>query len=255
VVDADNQTEGVMRPYWVAILMTGLICSEAAVPGEPPRSAATPRTVDFDAEPLGTPPTSFESVVGDWSVAEIGGQRGLFVDGSKWRQGVPSANLADQARRLYGERYAEFLDGVKSFAYFPLAVWEGDCSGENLTLSVRFYPQAGRIDQAAGIAWGVAPDGSYFGVRANALEDNLLFFRVARGKRTIIDTVRGVSTPTRTWHGLKVTLRGNSLAVDVDGAERLRRRLDAPSSGRCGLWSKADSQVLFDAFTVAAGPP
>ena len=37
------------------------------------------------------------------------------------------------------KRYAEFLDGVKAFAYFPLAVWNGDCSGAELTLSVRFY--------------------------------------------------------------------------------------------------------------------
>ena len=29
--------------------------------------------------------------------------------------------------------------------------------------------------------------------------------------------------------------------------------LEAPASGRCGIWSKADSQVLFDDFTVA-GP-
>jgi len=115
---------------------------------------------------------------------------------------------------------------------------------------VRFYPQQGRIDQAAGIAWSIAPDGSHFGARTNALEDNLLFFRVVRGKRTIIDTVRGVSTPTRTWHTLKVSLRGRNLAVDVDGQERLKRDIDTPPAGRCSLWSKSDSQVLFDDFTV-----
>src|SRR3954462_4464956 len=98
----------------------------------------------------------------EWYIAELAGQRGLLVDGSKWRQGTPSANLADQAKRLYGERYAEFLDGVKAFAFFPLAVWNGDCSGDDVTLSVRFFPQAGRIDQGAGIAFDVQPDGSYF---------------------------------------------------------------------------------------------
>jgi hypothetical protein len=162
--------------------------------------------------------------------------------------------LADQAKRLYGERYAEFLDGVKAFAFFPLAVYKGDCAGENLTLSVRFYPLAGRIDQAAGIAWSVAPDGSYFGARANALEDNLLFFRVVRGKRTILQNVRGVSTSTKAWHTLKVNLHGKQLTVDLDGEQRLERKLDAPASGRCGLWSKADSQVLFDDFTIAKTP-
>jgi hypothetical protein len=208
-------------------------------------------TVTFDKDATGGPPADFEPVIGDWYVSEQQGAHGLLVDGSKWRQGVPSASLADQAKRLYGERYAEFLDGVKAFAFFPLAVYKGDCSGEDLTLSMRFYPIAGRIDQGAGIAWSVAPDGSYFGARANALEDNLLFFHVVRGKRTILENVRGVHTSTRTWHTLKVVLHGRALSVELDGKQRLKREVEAPASGRCGLWSKADSQVLFDDFTVS----
>jgi hypothetical protein len=208
------------------------------------------QTVKFDEEKSGGPSATFEAVVGDWYVADSEGGKALMVDGARWRQGTPSANLADQARRLYGERYAEFLDGVKAFAFFPLAVYQGDCSGDALTLSTRFFPKAGRIDQAAGIAWSISPDGSYYGVRANGLEDNLLFFRVVRGKRTIIETVRGVSTSSRTWHTLQVNLRGKGLLVELDGRRVLDRGLDAPASGRCGLWSKADSQVLFDDFRV-----
>src|SRR5262245_14513132 len=221
-----------------------------ARPAEPPPVGATPAVVTFDQDPTGQAPSSFEPVIGDWYVTDLAGARGLMVDGSRWRQGTPSANLADQARRLYGERYAEFLDGVKAFAYFPLAVYQRECPGGDLALSVRFYPQAGRIDQAAGLAWSIAPDGSYFGARANALEDNLLFFRVVRGKRTILDTVRGVQTASRTWHTLAVTLHGRSLSVVLDGQERLHREIEAAPTGRCGLWSKADSQVLFDDFTI-----
>jgi hypothetical protein len=115
---------------------------------------------------------------------------------------------------------------------------------------MRFYPKAGRIDQGAGIAWSIAPDGSYWGARANALEDNLLFFHVVRGKRTVLETVRGVHTATKTWHTLKVTLHGKSVSVELDGKEVLKRALDAPAKGRCGLWSKADSQVLFNDFKI-----
>jgi hypothetical protein len=225
-----------------------------AFPAETPSGGATPTVVTFDQDPTGQPPPTFEPVIGDWYVTDLAGARGLMVDGSRWRQGTPSANLADQARRLYGERYAEFLDGVKEFAYFPLAIYQADCPSGDLALSVRFYPQAGRIDQGAGLAWSIAPDGSYFGARANALEDNLLFFRVVRGKRTILDTVRGVQTASRTWHTLQVTLHGRALSVVLDGQERLKREVEAPPTGRCGLWSKADSQVLFDDFTVGKAP-
>jgi len=131
--------------------------------------------VKFDQEPVGGPPAEFEPVVGDWRIAELAGARGLFVDGARWRQGAPSANLADQARKLYGERYAEFLDGVKAFAFFPLAVWKGECPVDGTRISVRFYPEAGRIDQAAGIAWSILPDGSYFGARANGSKTTCSF--------------------------------------------------------------------------------
>ncbi len=206
--------------------------------------------VNFDGDKVGGPASSFEGVVGDWYVGEADGKRGLMVDGTRWRQGTPSANLADQAKKLYGDRYAEFLDGVKAFAFYPLSVWNGECAGDR-TLSVKFYPLAGRIDQAAGIAFDVGKDGSYWGVRANALEDNLLFFKVVKGKRTILQTLRGVETPTRTWHTLKVTISGKQLTTEVNGKKWLDRTLERVPTGRCGLWSKADSKVLMDDFQVA----
>ena len=122
-----------IRICFAAIMIT-LIGVEIAWAEEP----AKPGPVDFNADAPGGPAQSFEPVICDWYVTDQGGARGLMVDGSKWRQGTPSASLADQARRLYGERYAEFLDGVKAFAYFPLAVWKGDCPSGDLHLSVRF---------------------------------------------------------------------------------------------------------------------
>jgi hypothetical protein len=227
--------------------------SALAEPIAPALAGPEETIVSFENDKPGGPPSDFEVVIGDWYIAEHDGAKGLMVDGSKWQQGTPSASLADQAKRLYGERYAEFLDGVKAFAFFPLAVYKEECPSDDLTVSVRFFPRAGRIDQGAGIAWSIAPDGSYWGARANALEDNILFFHVVRGKRTVLETVRGVHTATKTWHTLKVKLHGKSVSVELDGKERLKRALEAPAKGRCGLWSKADSQVLFDDFVIEGG--
>ena len=201
----------------------------------------------FDDETVGGASRSFEAVVGDWYVGEADGKKGLMVDGTRWRQGTPSANIADQSRRLYGDRYAEFLDGVKAFAFFPLAIYNGDCAGDR-KVSVRFYPIAGRIDQGAGIAFDIGTDGSYFGFRANALEDNMLFFKVVKGRRTLLQTIRGVETSTRAWHTLTARIAGKQLTVELDSKERFKRTLDRAPTGRCGLWSKADSKVLFDDF-------
>lgn len=217
---------------------------------EPSSNASGAPTVTFDSEPTGAPSPSFEGVVGDWYVAEEAGARGLLVDGSKWRNGTPSANIADQAKRLYGDRYAEFLDGVKAFAFFPFAVWKSDPPPGDVRISMRFYPVAGKIDQAAGIAFAISPDGTYLGVRANALEDNLLYFRVVKGHRTVMDDVRNVPTASKAWHTLSVEIRGKSVSAELDGQKRFEKALDAVPTGRVGLWSKADSQVLFDDFKV-----
>ena len=228
------------------------VAASAPSASTPPMARPTGFAMSFDADPLGGPAPDVEAVIGDWLIGEKDGARGLVVDGSRWRSGTPSVSLADQAKSLYGERYAEFLDGVRAFAFFPLAIAKLEPEGD-VRLSVRFYPFGGKVDQAAGIAFGVQPDGSYWGARANALEDNLLYFKVARGKRTVIDTVRDVPTPTRAWHTLSVTLRATSVDVEVDRKPRLHKAEAAPR-GRVGLWSKADSQVLFDDFKMERVP-
>ncbi len=213
---------------------------------------ASQTSVSFDGDAVGGPPSAFEGVVGEWHIAEVGGARGLEIDGAKWHDGTASATLPDQAKRLYGERSAEFVAGVKAFAFFPFAVYGGPAPAAHCRVSVRFFAVAGRIDQAAGIAFAIAPNGSYLGVRVNALEDNLLFFRVVKGRRSILDEVGNVPTAKQTWHTLTLELRDKELSASLDGHQRFQKTLDSAPVGRIGLWSKADSQVVFDDFKVEA---
>jgi hypothetical protein len=227
--------------------------ADAAPTHAPPASDAAASSgivLTFDNDEVGGPAGGIEPVIGDWRVGEAAGARGLLIDGSRWRNGTPSANLADQAKKLYGDHYAEFLDGVKAFAFFPLALVQQPPPSGAVKMSIRFYPIAGRIDQGAGIAFDAQPDGSYWGVRANALENNILVFHVVRGKRTVLDNVRNTPTTSKTWHTLVATIRGKQLTVELDGKQYLQRTLDAAPTGRVGLWSKADSQVLFDELRV-----
>ena len=94
----------------------------ALLAATPTTSAQTVKTFDFSGETVGAQPQSFVPVVGNWTIAEEGGNRMLVVDGRKWKEGQAASGIAEQARALYGERYAEFLDNVKAFAYFPYAV-------------------------------------------------------------------------------------------------------------------------------------
>lgn len=218
----------------------------------PLAAQSAPTAVDFSAETAGAEPKTMLPMVGNWTITQDNGRKVLKVDGTRWQEGQSGANLADKARGLYGERYAEFLDSVKTFAYFPYVVAKtvGDFQGGEI--AVRFKALAGRIDQGAGILFDLKPNGDYLAMRANALENNLVLWRVVKGKRSSVKWVRNTPTSTQQWHDLKVVVRGKTVEGYLDGKLYLEHTLDQPVTGRVGLWSKADSVVLFDNYKVTS---
>ncbi len=205
---------------------------------------------DFSSETVGAPPRTFSAAVGNWIIGRDGDNTVLVVDGRKWKRGVAAAGLADKARALYGDRYAEFLDNVKAYAYFPFAVANGVENFSGGTITVRFKAIAGRIDQGAGILFDLKPNGDYYALRANPLENNLVLWRYKHGKRSSVSWVRDVDTPSRVWHTLKLTVQGNLVKGYLNDRHYLSVRLPAPVSGKVGLWTKADSVVYFDDYRV-----
>ena len=212
--------------------------------------AAQPLKVDFSDETVGAEPKSFVSVVGVWRIESDGNNKVLVVDGRQWKEGQTSAGIADKARALYGDRYAEFLDRVQAYAYFPYVVVKDVTDFRDGEISVRFEGISGRIDQGAGILFNLKPNGDYLTVRANPLENNLVLWKFEKGKRSSVKWIRNTPTPTRQWHDLKVRIAGPKVAAYLDGKLYLEHVLPEPVSGRIGLWSKADSHMYFDDFTV-----
>jgi hypothetical protein len=206
--------------------------------------------VDLSNEAVGTEPKSFLSVVGIWRVEQEGNKKVLAVDGRQWKEGQSSAGVADKARALYGERYAEFLDRVQAYAYFPYAVAKDVPDFKGGEISVRFEGISGRIDQGAGILFNLKTNGDYLAMRANPLENNLVLWKFEKGKRSSVKWIRNTPTPSRVWHDLKVRITGTKLEGYLDGKLQLEHTLAEPVSGRIGLWSKADSYVYFEGYTV-----
>jgi hypothetical protein len=206
--------------------------------------------VDFSDETVGAEPKSFVSVVGVWRIEADGNNKVLVVDGRQWKEGQTAASIADKARALYGDRYAEFLDRVQAYAYFPYAVAKDVGDFRNGEISVRFEGISGRIDQGAGILFNLKTNGDYLTVRANPLENNLVLWKFEKGKRSSVKWIRDTPTATRQWHDLKVRVAGTKLEAYLDGKRYLEHVLPAPVSGRVGLWSKADSHMYFDDYTV-----
>jgi hypothetical protein len=232
-----------MLNKWLLALMIGGI-------SRPASAAAAPITLSFSKDAVGKEPSQLACVVGFWQVTRDGDKNVLMVNGSRWSSGQSATNLADKARALYGERYAEFLDSVKAYAYFPVCVAktvEGFSEGE---ISFRFKPVSGRVDQGAGIVFNVKTNGDYLVLRANALENNLVLFEYVRGKRSSIKWIRDTPTQTGRWQTLKLTVKGKKVQGALNGKAYLEYDLPEPVSGKVGVWSKADSVVYFDDLKV-----
>lgn len=141
---------------------------------------------------------------------------------------------------------------------FPLAIYE-KASFTNGSLSVRFKTISGNRDQAAGLIWRYKDPDNYYIVRANALEDNVVLYKVEGGKRLSLEPkgtpskTYGVKhkVPKQTWSTLKVNFDGPRFEVFFDGA-RIMQVEDTTftGAGKTGLWTKADSVTHFDDFVI-----
>jgi hypothetical protein len=141
---------------------------------------------------------------------------------------------------------------------FPLAIWDRIVLRDG-DVSVAFKTVDGTVDQAAGIVWRYQDPNNYYIVRANALENNVVLYKVENGVRLSI-APKGLPSrsygvnheiPRRQWNTLKVAFQNSSFVVSLNG-ERLFETEDRTFSkpGKTGLWTKADSVTYFDEFTV-----
>ena len=141
---------------------------------------------------------------------------------------------------------------------FPLAIWDGIAILDG-SVSVAFKTVDGAVDQAAGIVWRFQDPNNYYIVRANALENNVVLYKVENGIRLSI-APKGLPSraygfkhdiPKGRWNSLRVNFKHSLFSVFFNG-ERLFEIEDRTfqKPGRTGLWTKADSVTYFDDFAV-----
>ncbi len=136
-------------------VVTDLLLSSTAV------ILAETLKIDFSTDVVGQTPKGFE----------FGHTKKVGAPG-KWVVQAEGTNkyLAQTAADSTGSR-------------FPVAVLT-DISTADADVSVRFKPVSGRVDQAAGLVWRFQDEDNYYIVRANALENNVVPYKVENGKRT-----------------------------------------------------------------------
>ncbi len=197
------------------------------------------QVINFDSGAAGTVPAG-------WTVAmtHTGGA-------PKWEI------LKDETAPSKPNVFAQ-VSNDKTGGRFPLAVFD-QANFTDGSLSVKFKAVSGSVDQAAGLIWRYKDPDNYYIVRANALEDNVVLYKLDGGKRISLAPkgtpakTYGVKhkVPKETWCTLKVTFQGNSFAVFFDGKQIFE--VEDPTfsgAGKVGLWTKADSVTYFDDFRI-----
>jgi len=234
-------------PLVLTLLLHGGLagaCSGEPMTPEPNRPPAPPapegaRVIDFEAAPVGAPPSGF-------TFARTG-------KGGPGRWEVVTVDGAPSGRRALAQTSTD----ATSYR-FPVAVAEG-FTARDVDLAVRFRPVSGKVDQAAGLVWRYRDADNYYIVRANALEDNVVLYKVENGKRTDLDVKGAGSTygvkaevPADAWSELRVIARGNLFTVYLNGKELFQVEDGTfREAGRVGLWTKADSVTRFDDLRFA----
>ena len=200
------------------------------------QAGAQTRVVDFTQEAVGQAPKGFE-----FGLTAKEGRSGRWVVQAEGK-----------------EKFLAQLDDDRTRSRFPVAVL-AELSPTDGDFAVRFKPVSGRTDQAAGLVWRYQDENNYYIVRANALENNVVLYKVQNGKRTDLP-VKGAGrtygkpskVPSGQWGTLRVVVRGSLFEVYHDG-RKLYEVEDAtfPRAGKVGVWTKADSVTYFDDLTVA----
>ena len=179
---------------------------------------------------------------GHWSQLEEDGERILRQDGGKLVDPV-SSGLACLLGKVTGSGYHSFLESIKAYSYFPLAIAK-ESHLESGSVKVTARCESGCIDMAAGLVFGLTNAGNYFVFRIDALKGNAALFRFVRGTRHELAKTEFV-LETGQWYELAVAVQGSTVQASMDGSVVLEVQAEDPVQGFCGLWSKADAVVSF----------
>jgi len=194
--------------------------------------------INFDKDKVGEPPKGFTTALTGR------GNPGVWVV------------MKDDTAPSNGNVLAQ-TDADTTGYRFPVCVYDG-LTTKDADISVKIKAISGKVDQGGGIVWRYRDKDNYYIVRANALEDNVVIYRVLNGKREDLP-IKGagrtygkkVKVPSGRWNTLRVTAQGNLFTVYFNGEQLYQAEDDTfKDAGKVGLWTKADSVIYFDDLQV-----
>jgi len=188
------------------------------------------RSFNFDSDVTGKVPAGFAPY------ATGGGPAGKWV--------VTETSDAPSGKHVVVQTDADSTD-----TRFPVLVAD---SGEYAAFdaSVKAKSISGKVDQGMGLVFRFRDPKSYYVVRANALEDNFRLYRMVDGRRVQFASAK-VKVPANQWHTIRVVAEREHITCWFDGKQLIDAHDHTYTSGKIGLWTKADSVIAFDDLNVS----
>ncbi len=131
---------------------------------------------------------------------------------------------------------------------FPLCVCQS-LSLKDVEVSVRFKPISGQVDQCGGVIVRYQDKDNYYVLRANTLEENVRFYKIEKGKRSLIAGIPA-KVSLGQWHTLSLLACGQRFIATFDDKPFEAGDATFASPGKIGLWTKADAVTHFDHVVV-----
>jgi hypothetical protein len=182
--------------------------------------------VHVSFEPGGTPsfPADFVSVLGDFRVQPEPAATG-------------TQNVLRQVAMLGDNDFPRIILARLTFT--------------DVIATVRCRSESGQTDAACGLMVRVRDSENYYVARANATEGSVNLYRALAGDREIIAS-SDANVTRGEWHTLSLSAIAKQFSVSWDGREVITTSDDTFSTGKVGLWTKADSVTSFDDLEVKA---
>jgi hypothetical protein len=160
--------------------------------------------------------------------------------------------IIDKENKVLAQLSEENVSG-----HFNEIVYDG-FKVKNVELKVKLKGVKGKRDQGGGFVWRFIDADNHYIVRANPLEDNVVLYKMEKGKRTDLALIGKGKTygvdvdPLGSgWNDLKLKVVDNIFTVYLNGKELFQ--VDDKTftkAGKVGLWTKADAVTYFDHFQV-----
>ncbi len=188
---------------------------------------AVAETVNFDDMNTGSPPPG-------WTATQTGSGTAKWAV-EKDESALSKPNVLKQSGQ----------------ATFPVC-FKNDTNLKDGFVEMKFKPIAGKEDQGGGLIWRVKDANNYYVSRANALEDNVTIYHTVNGRRIAFKNFN-TKVKSGVWHTLRVDFEGSKFTVTFDGNKVIEASdTTFTDSGKVGVWTKADSVILFDDFNYGS---